>query len=493
MRRSALLLHISSLPSPWGVGDMGPEAHRLVRSLVRQGLDWQTLPMNETSAVFGHSPYSPISAFAGNRLFISPELMAEDGWIDESDLPPKLPIGPANFEEALKIREVLLEKAWQKNREDMGFSLFKESERHWLEDYCLFRSLKRRFSMEPWHRWPEPYRIRDESAMTEISEELNDEMDLLAFGQYIFFRQQRTLHRLCADEGLELIGDMPIYVIHDSPDVWAHPKLFQLDKDLRPSAVAGVPPDYYSEDGQLWGNPLYDWDRHLLDEFGWWMSRLKHALELYDKIRIDHFRGLVGYWSVPADETTAKKGNWVETPSESFFETLRTNFPTMPFLAEDLGVITPDVKETMEYLDIPGMAVLQFAFDGDTGSSPYTPHNHVPSMAVYTGTHDNDTTAGWFSKLEEDSLNRLESYIGRKLDEKSALEALIRMALGSVAELAVVPAQDLLELGTEARMNRPSRKDGNWRWRLDEEGIPEPRLDRLGHLLEIYGRKKERE
>ncbi|NCC97877.1 MAG: 4-alpha-glucanotransferase, partial [Synergistales bacterium] len=313
--------------------------------------------------------------------------------------------------------------------------------------------------------------------------------DLLAFGQYLFFRQQRSLREECKELGLEILGDIPIYVIHDSPDVWANRDLFQLDQDGIPSSVAGVPPDYYSEDGQLWGNPLYRWENHLSTGFKWWVERLRHSLRLYDRVRIDHFRGMIGYWSVPFGEKTARDGQWEKVPHHELMAKMKEEFPNLPFLAEDLGVITEDVRDAMEKLGLPGMAVLQFAFDGDTGINPYAPHNHRRRSVIYTGTHDNDTTRGWFQGSTDSTVKKLQEYTGRSLDGKSAVETLIRMALGSVADMAIVPIQDILSLGSEARMNTPSTTEGNWTWRMSDEGLD---LGELGKLLALYGRGKGR-
>ncbi len=491
MRRSGLLLHLSSLPSPWGTGDLGPESRRFAEILSRMGVSvWQMLPLNETSSVFGHSPYSPLSAFAGNPLFISPELLLAEGRILHSELPDPMPPGPARFEKASVIREGLIRAACKRGKEDREFDDFKSASKGWLGDYCMFSVLKKRFRGVSWDQWPDPYRFRDKGTLEAVADEEGERLDLLAFGQFLFFRQQKALRDFCRQREVEILGDIPIYVIHDGPDVWGNPELFQLNRDMRPSFVAGVPPDYYSENGQLWGNPLYRWEAHEAQGFRWWMDRLSHGLTLYDYIRIDHFRGLIGYWSVPEGSETAREGRWMEVPWKGFFSSLTEKFPHMPFLAEDLGVITPEVRRIMGKLGLPGMAVLQFAFDGDTGTAAYVPHNHRRSMAVYTGTHDNDTSLGWFGSAPDKTRKNLADYRGAPLDRSSVSEAMIRMALGSVAELAVIPIQDVLGLGTEARMNRPSTTKGNWVWRLFGDYPTTKEMESFGRLLTVYGRDR---
>lgn len=392
------------------------------------------------------------------------------------------------MDQALALREPLIDRSWRGGKDHQDFKRFKEDNQSWLRDYCLFTVLKEQFKRRPWNLWPEPFRDRYPKALTLIEDQERDRLDRLAFGQYLFFRQQKELKEACNRIGLEIMGDIPIYVVHDSPDVWANRDLFQLDVDGCPTSVAGVPPDYYSQDGQLWGNPLYLWENHSASGFKWWMSRLRHCLKLYDRLRIDHFRGLVGYWAIPGDEDTARNGRWEKVPHVQLFNTMKESFPDLPFLAEDLGVITPEVKAAMNNLGLPGMAVLQFAFDGDPGTNPYAPHNHRTNSVVYTGTHDNDTTRGWFKKAEEKTVKNLQDYTGRILDDKTAIDAMIRMALGSVAELAIIPIQDILFLGSEARMNTPSTTEGNWTWRMNNE---EPAFGELKKLLALYGRNNQ--
>ncbi|PIE55396.1 MAG: 4-alpha-glucanotransferase [Dethiosulfovibrio peptidovorans] len=489
MRKAAVLLPLSSLPSPWGAGDLGIEARQFVQSLARSGVGgWQVLPLTELSPVFGYSPYSPLSAFAGDVLYVSPEMLAKEGWIKESDLPKRLPTGPANFGQARRIRLDLIRLVWERHRNNQEFSGFRDRNDHWLREYCLFKILKNRHGDLPWNLWPEPYRLRDEGALDVLEAEAHNEIDQLAFGQFLFFRQEQRLRQLCTEKGVDFLGDLPIYVTHDSPDVWGHPELFQLGDDLQPTSIAGVPPDYYSVDGQTWGNPLYRWENHEATDFNWWMSRLTHSLNLYDRVRLDHFRGLLSYWAIPSNATSAREGRWQDAPSQAFFQALRQKFPSMPFLAEDLGIITPDVQKAMKDTGISGMAVLQFAFDSDVGQSPYAPHNLSPSITVYTGTHDNDTIKGWYQTAPDKTKENLRTYTGTDVEDCSASWTLIRLALGSVADMAVIPAQDLMDLGSDARINRPSTIEGNWTWRLSQEGVPQETFQRLERLLKIYGR-----
>lgn len=488
-----MLVHLSSLPSPWGVGDLGPESRKFAEALARIGVSvWQMLPLNETASVFCHSPYSPLSAFGGNCLFISPEALLEEGRILKSELPEPLPQGAALFDRAGEIRKKLVRLAFERGKNDEEFRDFKARSKEWLQDYCLFSVLKENFRGSPWNSWPDPYRFRDAKSLETLMDQEADRLDALAFGQFLFFRQEKALRDYCGSLGVSILGDIPIYVIHDGPDVWGNRSLFCLDPDLEPGSVAGVPPDYFSRHGQLWGNPLYRWEAHRAQGFKWWLDRLAHGLTLYDEIRIDHFRGLVGYWAVPRGSGTAENGRWMDAPYDDFFSALKRRFPAMPFLAEDLGVITPEVRSIIDKLGLPGMAVLQFAFDGDVGKGSYSPHNHRRSMAVYTGTHDNDTCLGWYGSASERARSNLSDYRGAPVDRSGVAEAMIRMALGSVADLAVIPIQDVLGLGSEARMNTPSTSGGNWVWRLHWNYLGSKKFESFGRLLPLYGRDTKR-
>lgn len=497
-RRSGILLHPTSLPSPFGMGDIGPEADRFLQFLEASGQTvWQVLPLGVTDNALDNSPYSSPSAFAGNPLLISPELLLREGLLHERDLDDDVnfPPGRIDYIRAGHLRFHLLGRAWvsyfREGRGDVeAFLRFRRDESHWVEDFALFMAIKKRLGGLPWYLWPESLRDRDPGAIGEQRQVLGEEIERQIFGQFLFFRQWDRLRGLARDKGVLLLGDLPIYVSMDSADVWTEPGLFQLGEDRRPVAVAGVPPDYFSETGQRWGNPLYDWNAMRDDGFNWWIRRLKHSLRLFDRLRIDHFRGLLQYWSIPADGETAIGGCWEDVPSEALFKTLRDAFPGMPFIAENLGIITPDVVAVMEELGLSGMLVLLFAFGGDVARNIYAPHNHVPNDLVYTGTHDNNTVRGWWEE-EADLLQkeRVRAYLGYDPEDRGVHMAFTRMALASVARLAILPLQDLLGLGAEARMNRPSGREGNWSWRLERAEDYEGMTGDLRGLTELYGRR----
>jgi 4-alpha-glucanotransferase len=351
-------------------------------------------------------------------------------------------------------------------------------------------SLKGHLEGRVWNQWPEEIRDRRPEALKEAETLLRESVEREKFLQFIFFRQWRSLRTYCREKGVELIGDIPIYSVHDSADVWIHPNLFNLDEDKNPLTVAGVPPDYFSKTGQLWGNPVYRWDELKNSGYDWWIRKIGHSMDLYDLIRVDHFRGFVAYWEVPGSEKDAVHGKWIEAPAADFFEHLTSRFKVLPLIAEDLGIITPDVHEVMERFGFPGMKVLLFAFGGDHGANPYLPHNFVPNCVAYTGTHDNNTARAWFDhEASEEELGRLVQYLGRKPDQDEIHWDLIRLAMMSVAEKVVFPLQDILGLGPEARMNRPATREGNWQWRFLPEQIAAPIFRRLREMTEIYGRE----
>lgn len=482
LRTSGVLLHISSLPSRYGVGDLGPEAHAFARLLALSGQSlWQFLPLGPTSPAIGNSPYSSPSAFAGNALFISPELLVEDGFVTWNDVDeafaragfsgcghdPRI----ADYERAGAARETLLHTAFAKNSHrletDSSFAAFVAANGHWLEDYARFAAIKDAHGGAPWTRWPHPLAMRHKEALAAWDAREGERMQRERFVQYLFHRQWGRLHRVCARLGVRLVGDMPIYVTHDSADVWANPKFFRLDESGAPTVVAGVPPDYFSATGQRWGNPLYDWNALAADGFLWWIRRLEHAFSLFDCVRLDHFRGFAGYWEVPASEETAVNGRWVEAPGRALFTALARRLVSLPLIAEDLGVITPDVRELQRAMGFPGMAVLQFGFNGDLRENPHAPFMHKTGQAVYTGTHDNAPTRGWFGENATwEEKRTLAAYVGHDVTEENAARTLMRLALGSAADMAVVPAQDILNLPMAARMNTPSTTRNNWTWRL---------------------------
>jgi 4-alpha-glucanotransferase len=502
-RSSGLLLHITSLPGRFGSGDIGPAAYAFADLLHAAGQQlWQILPIMPVG--FGHSPYAALSTFAGNPLLISPELLVEEGLLLPGDLDdtPVFPT-PINFERADHHRRRLLERAFERFEEDparidgSAFADFCERNAGWLDDYALFVTIKEENDLVAWTDW------REEDLRRRIDEELRNarrhyatEIRKRRFWQFLFDRQWSDLRTYCNERGIRIFGDLPIYVAHDSADVWTRPDLFHLADDGRPTLIAGVPPDSFSATGQRWGNPIFRWERMREEGFAWWIQRIGKALEFFDILRIDHFRGFEAYWEIPADEPTAVNGRWVQAPGAELFEALEQAMGNTPIVAENLGVITPGVTALMEQFEIPGMAVLQFAFDGDA-SSYHLPHNHVRDQVVYTGTHDNDTTVGWWdgragttdASVVESARGFARAYLdldaGR---EAEAHRALVRAALASPANMCVVPVQDILSLGNEARMNMPGTLDGNWTWRLEEGQLDEAAISLLRDLTRLYGR-----
>jgi len=496
MRRSGLLLHVTSLPSRFGIGDLGPEAIAFADFLEASGQTlWQMLPVNPVDGACGNSPYSSISAFAGNTLLISPERMCEDGLVERSDIEsaPRFQDGRSDYDGAGNFREPLFRKAFARFEKDgrlrKEFSDFRERMNGWLVDFTRFLVLKREFGGAVWSDWPTPFRDRIPDALDRLEREYGRELEYLSFLQFIFFRQWESFKSACAERDVRIIGDIPIYVTHDSPEVWAHRRRFRLDAEGRPLAVAGVPPDYFSETGQLWGNPVYDWDELRGEGYAFWIDRIAHNLTLFDLVRIDHFRGLVAYWEVPAGEKTAVNGRWVDVPVRDFLDTLQRRFPQLPVLAEDLGIITPDVREVMRDYNFPGMKVLLFAFGDDTAKNPYTPHNHVKECVIYTGTHDNNTVRGWFDRDASDCEKAgLFRYLGREVGHEDIADVMVRLAMMSTADTAIIPVQDVLGLGDGARMNTPSVASGNWGWRLKPGMLATKTASRLMEMVRTYGR-----
>jgi len=473
-RGSGILLHITSLPSIYGIGDLGPEARRFADFLegAKQRF-WQLLPMNPTDPIYGNSPYSSISAFAGNTLLISPDQLFEDGLLSREDLSPTSLFDDerCNFSGAIQYKNKILEQAYLRfhrcGRGREALEQFCSDNSSWLEDFALFNCLKERFDGKIWNQWPRELRDRDESTLRAVQLECGDQIDNVKFRQYIFFKQLESLKTYCQKRGIHPVGDLSIYPSFDSADVWANPSLFKLDDEKRPLFVSGVPPDYFSKTGQLWGNPVYNWS--VLKETGykWWINRIAHNVKLFDVLRIDHFRGLVAYWEIPASEMTAVNGRWVNVPTEDFILTLTRQFPRLPIVAEDLGTITPDVRETMDRFRLPGMKILMFAFKEDNPDHPYLPHTYGENCVVYTGTHDNNTVRGWFEKeASQEERARFLRYIGREASADAVPWEMIRLAMMSAARWVVIPMQDVLGLGEEARMNTPSVPLGNWEWRL---------------------------
>jgi 4-alpha-glucanotransferase len=493
-RLSGVLLHVTSLPSYGGVGDFGPAAYAFVDFLAaaKQRM-WQVLPLSPTG--YGSSPYSALSAFAGNPLLISLELLVHEGWI-EGDRIAGLPghDGPVDFDAAYRLKLPLIEEAaanfLDRASDDRRarFHKFCRDNISWLPDYATFTVLRRIYAYASWNEWPEEHARRNDGAMTNVLNRYGRELAIEQVVQFLFNEQWCALRGYCAERKVRIMGDVAIFVNHDSADVWTHPEIFELDHDLKPVRVSGVPPDYFSETGQRWGNPLYKWG--LLKErgFDWWVARIRRALTLYDVVRLDHFRGFEAFWSIPADEETAMNGQWVKAPGHELFQRLKEVFGTLPFVAEDLGLITPEVDELREHFEMPGMRILQFGFS-DRGAHLYLPHRYVPNTVAYTGTHDNNTTLGWWrqdvSELERDNA---QTYLQRIEHDGDIVWAMIRAAARSVANLCVFPMQDVLHLDSEARMNTPSAGAGNWTWRYSSDALHPDFATQLAALMEMTDR-----
>ncbi len=468
-RASGILLHPTSLSGPYGIGDLGPAAYHWVDWLSGTGCKlWQVLPLGPTG--YGDSPYQCFSAFAGNPYLISPEFLLRDNLLQSDDLIEQMDFNPGRVDFGLLIpwKLKLLERAFLRFSSDSGnlraeFDGFCTENASWLDDYALFMAIKEAHSDGSWEGWPEPLRKRDPVTLDEARKSLASSILRFTFYQFAFFRQWNTLRDYAHQKELRIVGDIPIFVAYDSSDVWSHPDLFYLDDDLKPTVVAGVPPDYFSPTGQLWGNPLYRWDVHKFAGYKWWLERLRSTLKMIDILRIDHFRGFAGYWEIPVDKPTAEVGRWIPGPGADFFNTVKVNLgEDLPIIAEDLGVITPDVTALRERFALPGMKVLQFAFSGP--DNPFLPHAYPQNCVVYTGTHDNDTASGWYQSAPEKEKDFARRYL--ETDGSDFAQDLIRTAWRSTAVFAVAPLQDFMTLGTEARFNYPSRLGGNWEWRM---------------------------
>ncbi len=501
-RSSGILLHPTSLPSRFGIGDLGPEAYAFADFLAASGQSlWQVLPLGPTG--YGDSPYACYSAFAGNTLLISPERLVVDGLLTQDDLSkaPDFPDQRVAFERVHKFKEALLPKAFARFKQapakmDGAFEEFCEGHAGWLDDYALFRALKDTHAGKSWNEWEQALVRRDPKALAQSREALSDQVEAQKFYQFLFFKQWFDLKAYCNARGIKVIGDIPIFVAEDSADVWTNPDQFKLNQDGRPVVVAGVPPDYFSKTGQLWGNPLYNWEHMLEDGFKWWIERVHTTLKTVDIVRIDHFRGFAACWEIPGGDQTAERGRWVEAPGRELFIRIREALGELPIIAEDLGVITPDVEKLRDDFGFPGMRILQFAFSSDTKNIDL-PHNYIRNVVVYTGTHDNDTTVGWFNSVAGAGSTRdakqIESereYCLKYLhtDGKEINWDFIRTVQASVANTAIVPLQDLLGLGTEARMNLPNSTSGNWAWRFTANALGDGLAERLRKLAELYGR-----
>lgn len=493
-RSSGILLHPTSFPSRFGIGDLGLESFRFIDFLVDSGQQyWQVLPIGPTG--YGNSPYMSYAALAGNPLLISPEKLIDEGWLNEGDFGnlPEFPSHTVEYDRVYEVKIPLLKKACENFKANASelqqreFDGFCETKAYWLDDYALFMALKEAHEGASWNTWETDIAKHKPEAIEKWRSQLSDAVYYYKYTQFEFFRQWTELRRYANLRGIQIIGDIPIYVAHDSADVWAHPEAFALDEETGAAALmAGVPPDYFSATGQLWGNPVYNWEHLQQTHFQWWVERFQAMLDYVDLIRIDHFRGFQAYWVVPQGEETAMNGEWVEAPGEEFFKTLNDKLGKLPVLAEDLGVITPEVEALRDEFEFPGMKVLQFAFGDDPGN-PFLPFNYPRNCVVYTGTHDNDTTVGWFNQLSDYERDKVQTYLGHFSPDGIQWD-LIRLAMSSIANIAIIPVQDLLGLGTEARMNFPSKAEGNWAWRYQSGTLTQELSQRLKQLTFSFGR-----
>ncbi len=498
-RGSGVLLHISSLPSAYGIGDLGPESYQFADRLREASQQyWQILPLNPTSQGSGNSPYFSASALAGNPLLLSPELLVEAGLVSAE----RLAAAPVFREEEVDFASVepwklaLLSEAYHAVIADAqrleSFERFCSDNASWLDDFSLFMVFKDLQGGRAWPEWPEPWRSRHAKALSEARVHHADAIRLHKFYQFLFEDQWQRLKAYCNGQGISLIGDVPIYVALDSADVWSNPHLFKIDEGMRPISVSGVPPDYFSATGQLWNTPVYDW--HALSQagFAWWKQRMERMFGLYDIVRIDHFRGLVQFWEVPFGEETAINGQWSDVPTKAFFDALISSSSRFHIIAEDLGIITEDVVEIMHHYGFPGMKVLLFAFGEDSPGHPYLPYNYDANSVVYTGTHDTNTVVGWWQQeARQEDQWRFFRYIGKSCGEHEVAWEMIRLAMSSVAEMAIFPLQDLLSLDAGGRMNDPSTASGNWKWRCRRQEMAGVDWPRLRDLTTAYGRQKQ--
>lgn len=497
-RASGILLHVTSLPGRFGIGDLGPSSDRFMDAMVETGQTWwQMLPLGPTG--FGNSPYQSQSSHAGNPLLISPERLVEDGWLRSSDLDdyPELPEGQVDFDAVREAKEALFRRAYRECKGDPPeFAAFRARESPWLDDFGLYMALKAAHDGKPWNDWEPGLVRREPAAMKSALREHAEAVREIQFVQFLFDQQWNRLRGFGKARNIRLVGDLPIFVSGDSSDVWARPDLFDLDEHNKPNAVAGVPPDYFSEDGQLWGNPLYCWSAHQEEHFAWWIARMKGTTDRVDLVRLDHFRGFAAYWAVPADAPTAASGRWVKAPGAEFLAAMRDGLGELPLIAEDLGDITPDVTALRDAFDLPGMRILQFAFGDDPLADDYLPYKHIPHCLVYTGTHDNDTTRGWFTAPTVATtqgvglISAERAFVLRFVGTDGANIAwdMIRLAFSSVSDTTIVPMQDILGLDSSGRMNTPGTAVGNWGWRYRAEQFDGAARDHLADLTATYNR-----
>jgi 4-alpha-glucanotransferase len=475
---AGVLLHPTSLPGRYGIGDLGDELIAFLDWAASAGMRlWQVLPLNPPG--FGASPYGCVSSFAGNPLLISPDRL-----LDSVENVPHFDDDHVQFDRVAPFKFELLRIAYQRFDDQTALDAFINEQSDWIDDYALFMALKAKANGAPWWKWDRKLARREPAALKRAREQNADEVRFWQFVQLVFFRQWDAVREAARSRGIRIIGDVPIYVACDSADVWGHRELFELDASGHPTFVAGVPPDYFSETGQRWGNPLYRWDAMRETNFQWWIARVRTNLRFADLLRLDHFRGFVAYWEIPANEPTAVHGQWKPGPGIALFDALRGSLGNLPLIAEDLGFITQDVHELRQAIGVPGMRILQFGFGQN--DSPHLPHRYEPHTVVYTGTHDNDTARGWYETASSEEREAAAAYLGCASD--SVASCLIRAAYTSVAEMAIVPAQDILDLGSEARMNRPGATEGNWTWRVRPGALTHDHAARLRRLAELTGR-----
>lgn len=496
-RSSGILLHPTSLPGGYGIGDLGAAAYRFVDWLEAQGQSiWQVLPLGPTS--YGDSPYQTLSAFAGNPSLISLDKLVADGLLPAEDLAdsPNFPADRVDFGRAIPFHSQKLTLAWRRFAGSthrglkQEFEAFTEANRYWLDDFALFAALKKQRRHRPWVEWESALARREQPAMTKARQVCAQQIEAAQFRQWLFYRQWTALKQYAHNKGIRLFGDLPIFAAHDSADVWANQREYFLDADGSPTVVAGVPPDYFSPTGQRWGNPLYRWNIMQDSGYRWWIERFKTLLGLVDYIRIDHFRGFEAYWAIPAAEATAVRGEWIDGPGMPFFQAVKAALGDLPIIAEDLGVITPGVEKLRDGLGLPGMKVLQFAWSDP--ANPFLPHNHPVNSVVYTGTHDNNTTRGWWeTEVSESARAFVKDYLGQEIDD--IVWTLARVGMRSTAQTFIMPMQDVLGLGSDGRMNTPGKPSGNWTWRFGADAFEHPGKDALAHITRLFQRHPEQQ
>ncbi len=495
-RASGILLHVTSLPSEYGIGDMGPESYKFIDLLanLRQHY-WSILPVTPINTDVDNSPYQTSSAFAGNTLLVSPEKMVEDGFLAKEYLEKikSQSYNRVDYRAVYRNKRLMFQDAYENfkktGQKKSDYEVFCSENTKWLDDYALYIALRKN-NRNFWYSWVSSLRDREKNSLEKKKQELKEDIEQEKFAQFIFFSQWCSLKDYCKERQVKIVGDIPFYIAHDSADVWVHPELFSLTENKQLKFVGGVPPDYFSSTGQFWGNPVYNWEKIKETGFEWWMDRLAHNLKFYDKVRLDHFRGFVAYWQIPANDMTAKNGKWVRSEPEAFIENTRKTFPNLPFIAEDLGSIDEEVKQAITRLGIPGMRVMLFAFDG-TDDNPNILSRHPENAVVYSGTHDTNTVKGWFlDEASETKKQKLFEEIGRKVSTEEVSFEVIKLALSSKANLSIIPIQDALSLGSEARMNSPGRSCPSWEWRVTSQQLAEQVLQKLGYFTASYNRQQ---